>query len=63
MALSSRELNEAGHARCCVCGRDTSFSELAGQCGVCGKWVCKNCSSYRRQFPYGYICRNCQRSS
>ena len=62
MGLSSKELNEAGHAICCVCGKEKSYSELAGTCSVCDRWVCKDCSSYMRQFPYGYICKNCQHS-
>ena len=60
MGLNTYELNENGQALCCVCRRKKDFSELE-TCGVCERWVCRDCASYRRQFPYGYISKTCQK--
>lgn len=59
MGLNTYQLNDRGQALCCVCRKKKEFDELE-TCSVCGKWVCKNCSSYQKQFPFGYICKRCQ---
>ncbi len=60
MGLNTREVNEYGQALCCVCRKKKEFNELEN-CIECGRMVCKDCCSYQRQFPFGYICRTCQR--
>ena len=61
VGVNSYDVNEGGQALCCVCRKKKSFSELADKCTDCGRWVCKECSSYQRQLPFGYICKNCQK--
>lgn len=58
--MGVRCLDERGHAVCCVCGTEKRLLDLADTCTDCGFWVCKQCASYQRQSPFGYICRNCR---
>lgn len=60
MGINSRELDENGYALCGACRKKFFISELEDQCGICGKWFCRNCA---RTVPaghgYGTICKNC----
>ena len=59
MGVNTYGVDEAGYGLCCVCRKKKSFSELE-TCAECERLVCHDCSSYQRQFPFGYICRRCQ---
>lgn len=56
--IAGGELDEKGDGRCNCCGKKTSIPDLE-LCMECEKFSCKSCSRYRRQFPYGYICKKC----
>lgn len=59
MGLSTSSLNQKGYAACTICRKKKFVSELE-TCAVCGKFVCKDCATYRRQGnPYGYVCKRC----
>lgn len=58
MGLSSTSLDEHGNAICVSCRKKYYVSELE-TCPVCGRFVCKNCGTYLKQSPYGYICKTC----
>lgn len=52
------EVNESGYVKCNCCGKSIFFSD-SELCMECEKFSCKSCVKYRRQFPYGYICKKC----
>lgn len=53
-------LDESGYTKCSVCGAKRFIADV-DTCEECNNWVCKTgCASYRRQVPYGYICKKCQ---
>lgn len=53
-------LDEHGYTICAVCNQKKFIKEI-DTCGECGNWVCTSgCASYRRQFPFGHICKKCQ---
>jgi len=61
MGINSKTLSKDGYALCTSCRKKKSFEELADQCEFCGRWVCKDCATYRRQGnPFGYMCKACK---
>lgn len=61
MGINSRELSRDGYAMCISCRKKKPLSELADQCVICERWVCKECATYRRQgLPFGYMCKACK---
>ncbi len=60
LSVNSREYNEEGYGMCINCRRKKFISELV-DCEICGRLVCKNCATYRRQGnPFGWICPKCK---
>ena len=58
--LSSRYVNEYGQANCCSCHNSFEYSDLADQCGICGRWFCKNCAEkVPNGHGFGVICKKC----
>lgn len=57
-SLNSKDLDENGYALCCVCRKKKFCTDLE-TCSECDRWVCSSCRSYRRQSPFGYICKKC----
>lgn len=62
MGLNSRAVNEHGYGICRICRKKFGYSELE-TCSSCERLVCKNCATYQRQFPFGFICKACQRKN
>lgn len=61
MGINSKDLSEDGYALCVSCRKKKFIEDLADQCVMCGRWVCKSCATYRRQgYPYGYMCKSCK---
>lgn len=59
MALGSSFLTEDGKAGCVSCRKTHTIRNLES-CAGCGRFVCKDCATYRRQGnPYGYVCKSC----
>lgn len=60
MEVTSKDLNERGYARCCVCGKTYFISDLKENCEICHRWFCRKCS---RPTPkghgFGVVCKNC----
>ena len=58
--LTSRYVNEYGQAICCSCHKSYEYRDLADQCGICGRWFCKNCAvNAPASHGGGVICKNC----
>lgn len=61
MGTNSRSLDREGNAICISCRKKKALYDLADQCVMCDRWVCKECATYRRQgMPFGYVCKACK---